>query len=78
MLAPVYLLLEGLAPPRLADEPDNWLDFFAMRGPIQSVIAEFLEVTPVFLAAWFAANLPLLVSRPELDESPPGGSGLTY
>ena len=75
MLAPLYLLLEGLVPPRLADEPDDWLDFFAMRGPIQSVIAEFLEVAPVFLAAWFAVNLPLLVSRPELDDSPPGGPG---
>lgn len=75
MLAPVYLLLEELLPPRFADEPDDWLDFFAMRGPIQSVIAEFLEVTPVFLAAWFAVNLPLLLGRLELDECPPGGSG---
>ena len=73
MLAPLYLLLEGLVPPRLVDEPDDWLDFFAMQGPIQSVIAEFLEVTPVFLVAWFAVNLPLLVSRPELDDSPPDG-----
>jgi hypothetical protein len=78
MLAPLYLLLEGLAPPRLADAPDDWLDFFAMQGPIQSVIAEFLEVTPVFLAAWFAVNLPLLVGRPEFAENPsdgPGGPG---
>ena len=73
MLAPLYLLLEGLVPPRLVDEPDDWLDFFAMQGLIQSVIAEFLEVTPVFLAAWFAVNLPLLVGRPELDDSPPDG-----
>ena len=75
MLAPVYLLLEQLAPPRLADEPDDWLDFFAMRGPAQSVIAEFIEVTPVFLATWFAVNLPLLVVRPELEEGPSGGGG---
>ena len=75
MLAPLYLLLEGLVPPRLVDEPDDWLDFFAMQGPIQSVIVEFLEVTPVFLAAWFAVNLPLLVGRPELDDSPPDGPG---
>jgi hypothetical protein len=75
MLAPLYLLLEGLAPPRLADEPDDWLDFFAMRGPVQSVIAEFLEVAPVFLAAWFAVNIPLLVTRPDLDDSPSGGRG---
>jgi hypothetical protein len=75
MLAPLYLLLEGLVPPRLADEPDDWLDFFAMRGPIQSAVAEFLEVTPIFLASWFAVNLPLLVSRPELDGGPSGGPG---
>lgn len=74
-LAPLYLLLEGLVPPHLADEPDDWLDFFSMQGPIQSVIAEFLEVTPVFLAAWFAVNLPLLVGHPEVDEGPPGGTG---
>jgi hypothetical protein len=73
MLTPLYLLLEGLTPPRLVSEPDDWLDFFAMQGLIQSVIAEFLEVTPVFLAAWFAVNLPLLVSRPELDDSDPDG-----
>ena len=75
LLAPLYLLLEEMVPPRIADEPDDWLDFFAMRGPIQSVIAEFLEVTPVFLATWFAVNLPLLISRPELDDSSPGGPG---
>ena len=75
MLAPLYVLLEGLAPPRLEVEPDDWLDFFAMQGPIQSVIAEFLEVAPVFVAAWFAVNLPLLVSRPELDDNSPGGPG---
>jgi len=75
ILAPLYLLLEELVPTRLADEPDDWLDLFAMRGPIHSVVAEFLEVTPVFLAAWFAVNLPLLVSRPELGDSPPGGPG---
>jgi hypothetical protein len=75
MLAPLYLLLEAVAPARLAYEPDDWLDFFAMRGPIQSVVAEFLEVAPVFLAAWFAVNLPLLLSRPELDDSSRDGSG---
>lgn len=75
LLAPLYLLLEGLTPPRLADEPDAWLDFFAMRGPIQAVIAEFLEVTPVFLAAWYTVNLPLLLVRPELDDNPSNGPG---
>jgi len=75
LLAPLYLLLEGMVPQRIADEPDDWLDFFAMQGPIQSIIAEFFEVVPVFLATWFAVNLPLLVARPEIDGSPPNGPG---
>ena len=75
MLAPLYVLLEGLLPARLADKPDDWLDFFAMRGPFQSVVAEFLEVMPVFLAAWFAVNLPLLIRLPELGDNPRGGPG---
>ena len=65
MLAPLYLLLEGLVPPELVDQPDDWLDFFAAQGLLQSVLAEFIEVTPVFLASWFAVNLPLLFARPE-------------
>lgn len=72
MLAPVYVWLERFAPAGLVEEPDSWLDFFAAQGPLQSVVAEFLEVTPVFLAAWFAVNLPLLLARPVLDARLPG------
>jgi hypothetical protein len=38
---------------------------------LQSVIVEFLEVMPVFLAAWFAVNLPLLLARPVFAGKPP-------
>ena len=71
MLAPVYLLLEAVAPAGPVEEPDSWLDLFAARGPLQSVVAEFLEVVPVFLAAWFAVNLPLLLARPVFAVRPP-------
>ena len=71
LLAPVYLLLEQIAPAGVVEEPDSWLDVFAAQGILQSVIAEFLEVTPVFLAAWFAVNLPLLLARPVLSARPP-------
>lgn len=72
ILAPLYLLLEGLVPTHLVDEPDDWLDVFAAQGLLQSVLAEFIEVTPVFLATWFAVNLPLLFAGPEVGEEPPG------
>ena len=71
MLAPVYVFLEQIAPAGPVEEPDSWLDLFAAQGPLQSVFAEFLEVTPVFLAAWFAVNLPLLLARPVFKARPP-------
>ncbi len=70
MLAPVYLLLDSLVPPELADEPDDWLDLFAARGLLYALLAEFLEVVPVFLVSWLAVNLPLLF-QPEEDTAPP-------
>ena len=75
LLAPVYVLLEWITPAGLVEEPDSWLDTFAANGPLQSVIVEFLEVTPVFLAAWFAVNLPLLLARPVFSSRPPDSPG---
>lgn len=71
MLAPVYVLLEHLAPAGLTDEADGWLDSFAATGWLQSVFVEFVEVTPMFLAAWFAVNLPLVLGRPVFVDGPP-------
>ncbi len=71
MLAPVYVLLEHLTPAGLTDEPDGWLDSFAATGWLQSVVVEFVEVTPMFLAAWFAVNLPLVLGRPVFVDGPP-------
>ncbi len=87
LLAPVFVLLEAVAPVGAADVPDGWLDHFAAAGWPQAVVAEFLEFAPVFLAAWFAVNLPLLLShvsendrpvpppnRPDDDPGPSGGN----
>ncbi len=75
MLAPIYVLLEHLAPAGVAEVPDSWLDAFAAAGLLQSVVAEFIEVAPMFLAAWFAVNLPLLLSRPVVEDSSPDMPG---
>ena len=75
MLAPVYLLLESFVPPELIDEPDDWLDLFAARGFPFALLAEFLEVVPVFLVSWLAVNLPLLFQSVEKDTAPPSSPG---
>ncbi len=76
LLAPVYLGLEQLIPERLRDAPDDWLDVFASRGLPQAVLAEFLEIAPVFVAVWIAINLPLLFPRSYLsDATPPDPDG---
>jgi hypothetical protein len=82
VLAPVYLALESLQPAELAPPPDDWLDEFGARSTVHALIAEFIEVAPVFLAAWCVVNLPLLLdgrrdenssvdSGPRPDEPPP-------
>ena len=73
ILAPVYLLLESMVPAHLVAEPDDWLDAFAAKGPLQSILAEFIEVTPMFLTAWFAVNLPLMLGKPDFGDGPPAG-----
>ena len=60
ILAPVYLGLEQLIPERLHQPPDDVLDYFAARGPLAAVTAQFLESAPMFLLAWIVINLPLL------------------
>ncbi len=80
MLAPVYLGFEQLLPERLAEPPDDWLDVFASKGVPQALIAEFIEVAPLFFVAWLTVNLPLLLNRPAAGSEPPGspdGSGGT-
>ncbi len=72
VLAPAYLLLEQVVYPATATEPDDWLDFFAERGPAQAFVVEFVELAPVFLAAWFAVNLPLMLDKPQLGGPGPG------
>ena len=80
ILAPVYLGLEQLMPERLAEPPDDWLDRLATRGPLSALLAEFIEVLPVYFVAWLAVNLPLVFNRPSVVSGPPDdpkGSGGT-
>ncbi len=80
ILAPVYLGLEQLMPDRLAEPPDDWLDMLATKGILPALLAEFIEVLPVYLIAWLAVNLPLLFRRMSVVSHPPDdpeGSGGT-
>lgn len=74
LLAPVYLALESLQPAQLVSPPDDWLDEFGARSVGHAVLAEFIEVAPVFLAAWCVVNLPLLFDG-RRHEASPGDSG---
>ena len=71
LLAPVYLFLETLVPAEILDEPDDWLDLFAAKGLFPALLAEYLEVVPVFLVSWLVVNLPLLLQPSEPDAAPP-------
>ena len=72
--APAYWLMDRWLPVPGAAVPDGWLDTFAMEGPWQGVIAEGMEVAPLFVASWFVVNLPLILnpSRPD-ERGPPSG-----
>lgn len=79
IVAPIYLGMDQiLSGPALA-EPDDWLDEFATRGIGQALVAEFIEFTPMFLAAWALVNLPLLLgrTRPGPNKPPPGDDDVT-
>jgi len=70
-LAPAYVALEHILPSAEAEMADSFLDRFAERGLAEEVIVEFLEVTPLFLAAWFAVNLPLLLAKADTGKKSP-------
>jgi hypothetical protein len=72
-LAPVYLGLESLWLVGTQQPPDDWLDQLAQQGPWQAVVAEYLEVAPVFVAAWYAVNLPLFFQTVR-HHTPPGAA----
>ena len=79
LLAPAYVALEHFLPSAEGEMADSFLDRFAERGLVEAIMVEFLEVTPLFLAAWFAANLPLLLAKPDTcknsPDDPPGPDG---
>lgn len=73
LLAPAYTLIERFATSLPAEVPDDWLDRLALEGPLQNVLAEFIEVLPMYLSAWIVINLPLLLAKPSVDRpSQPG------
>ncbi len=69
--APAYWLMDRWLPVPGAAVPDGWLDTFAMEGPWHGVIAECMEVAPLFVASWFVVNLPLILKPSRPDESAP-------
>lgn len=69
--APAYWLADQWWPVPGGAVPDDWLDDFAAAGPWQGVVAECLEVAPLFVTSWFAVNLPLILGQPRIDGPPP-------
>ena len=75
LMAPLGYLAEQVLPDVLQASPDEgWLDEFERLGVWQGIVAEFLEVTPEFLAVWMGINLPFLTSRPTFND-PAGRDG---
>lgn len=76
LLAPAYVALEHLLPAGGEEIADSALDRFARLGILQEMLVEFLEVLPVFLTAWFAVNLPLVLTLTDpgghAPKGPPG------
>ena len=69
--APAYWLADQWWPVPGAAVADDWLDDFAAAGPWQGIVAEYLEVAPLFVTSWFAVNLPLILGQPRLEAPPP-------
>jgi hypothetical protein len=74
VLAPTYLWLESWFPGLASEPPDGWLDTLAQSGPLAAMLAEFFEVAPVYVATWFAVNLPLLFQDYGRSSTSSGGS----
>jgi hypothetical protein len=69
--APAYWLADRWWPVPAAAEVDDWLDAFAAAGAWQAIVAECLEVAPLFVTSWFVINLPLILVRPRLESPTP-------
>jgi hypothetical protein len=68
--APSFWLVDHWWPVPAGAEADDWLDSFAAAGPWQGIVAECLEVAPLFVTSWFTINLPLILAQPRLDPPP--------
>lgn len=69
--APAYWLVDQWWPVPGGAVPDDWLDDFAAAGPWQGIVAECLEVAPLFVTSWFAVNMPLILGQPRIEAPPP-------
>lgn len=68
IISPLYVLIDVIYP---QGDPDDWLDHFAMEGWWQSLVAELVEVLPMFLMSWCVLNLPLLLNKTLLNNGSP-------
>lgn len=67
LATPGLLIVETFFPEEIEEE---WLDVFGQRGWWQALLAEYLQVLPKFLPAWYLVNLPLFFNKPILRELP--------
>lgn len=74
LASPVFVLIDS-GFPGVVDEPDNWLDNFALQGPMQAILSEFFSVFPALLTSWYVVNLPLLLNATFVNPSPPDDPG---
>lgn len=57
LFAPIGLAIDRLFPlPR--EVPDGWLDRWEQAGSGKALVAEWLQLAPEFVVAWFLVNLP--------------------
>ena len=73
--APGFWLVDHWWPVPAGAEADDWLDRFAAAGAWQGIVAECLEVAPLFVTSWFTINLPLILAQPRLEPPPPPDDG---
>ncbi|MEO1034844.1 MAG: LytTR family transcriptional regulator DNA-binding domain-containing protein [Pseudomonadota bacterium] len=69
LVAPAYVLIESIMPVPAVDVADDWLDHFAQAGAGQAIVAEVIEVMPMFVLAWAAINLPILLATRRTEDS---------
>lgn len=65
--APLFLTLELLFP---TEQENDWLSRYAQTSIIHAIVAELIEVLPIFFSCWIALNIPIILNKPELSNEP--------